>query len=162
MTTTEALNVLKPSGNTQGSLKSAYRQACKRYHPDVNPNGLELMKVINAAYAYLRKNMGTWDCNQQTSDISITEKMQAIFDKIKHLAEIQAEVCGSWLWVSGNTYPHKGVLKQAGLFWAKKKQQWYWRPAEYAKRGKKVFSMDQIRLTYGSVELRQEPVRAIA
>ena len=45
MNRTEALNILKPSGNDQESLKKAYRQASLKYHPDHNPDGLELMKL---------------------------------------------------------------------------------------------------------------------
>ena len=159
---TEALNVIKPQGNESGDLKTAYRQACKKYHPDVNPHGLELMKVINAAYALLTKHINKWNHTQQNNDISSTGKMQAIFDKIKHFEGINAEVCGSWLWVSGNTRKYRTELKAAGLFWARKKVQWYWRPADYKKRSKRVFSMDEIRLTYGSYDLDQEPMKAIA
>ena len=162
MNTQEAINTLKPKGNTASDLKTAYRQACKKYHPDVNPNGLELMKVINIAYNMLKENFGKWDYTQQSNTASITEQMQAIFDKIKFFKKIKAEVCGTWLWVSGDTWGYRKELKSAKLFWARKKQQWYWRPADYKKRSKKVFSMAEIRNTYGSIELKQEKVAALS
>jgi DnaJ-class molecular chaperone len=41
MTTQEALNILKPAGNTLDDLKTAKRDLAKKYHPDINPSGLE-------------------------------------------------------------------------------------------------------------------------
>lgn len=38
---------------------------------------------------------------------------------------IEIELVGSWIWVSGNTYPVKEQLKEAGIFWAGKKKKWY-------------------------------------
>jgi len=158
----QALNVLRPEGNTEEDLKSAYRAACKKYHPDINPHGLELMKVINTAYAFLKKNMRKWRHTQQTNDKGIDEILQDIFNKIKHLANIESEVCGSWLWVSGQTWRYKKQLKDHGFRWAPKKHQWYWRPAGYRKRTKRVLSMPEIREMFGSVELEQELQTAIA
>ncbi len=161
MNRTEALNVLRPQGNSLNDLKSAYRAACKKYHPDINPHGLELMKVINTAYAFLKKNMDKWSHNQQTDDISITEVLQEVFDKIKHFVNIESEVCGSWLWVSGETWRYKKELKAAGLRWAPKKHQWYWRPEGYRKKSRRVLSMGEIRTMFGSVEMEQEQLAAL-
>jgi hypothetical protein len=36
-----------------GELRAAYRRLMMRYHPDVNPSGLERCKDINAAYSIL-------------------------------------------------------------------------------------------------------------
>lgn len=158
----QALNVLRPNGNTLDDLKSAYRAACKKYHPDINPNGLELMKVINTAYSFLKKNVNKWSHTQQTNDIGIDDILQGIFDKIKHFSEIKSEVCGSWLWVSGQTWRYKKQLKEFGFRWAPKKTQWYWRPEGYRKRSRRVFSMSEIRKTFGSVELDQDLQSALA
>ena len=157
----EALNVLRPKGNTKDDLKSAYRQACKKYHPDVNPNGLELMKLINAAHDFLKKHIKKWNYQNVNEDIPIDEVMQAIFDKIKRFPGIEIEVCGTWLWVSGDTKPYKGQLKESGLKWARKKGQWYWSPAGYRKKSRRVFTMDEIRRTFGSQELDTEPLTAV-
>ncbi len=162
MNITEALNTIKPLGNTPDDLRSAYRAACKKYHPDVNPNGLEIMKAVNAAYSFLKKNLTKWNHTQQTNDTSIPDILQAIFDKIKHFGNIEAEVCGSWLWVSGETWRYKKELKAAGLKWAAKKRQWYWSPAGYKKRSKRVFEMPEIRALFGSCELDQEPLAAVS
>jgi len=158
----QALNVLRPSGNTLDELKSAYRQACKKYHPDVNPNGLELMKVINLAYDFLKKNLNKWNHSQQTNDKGIDEVLQDIFDKIKHFVNVKSEVCGSWLWLSGQTWRYKKELKELGFKWAPKKHQWYYRQGDYKKLSRHAWSMDEIRFRFGSIELEPELRESIA
>ena len=157
----QALNVLRPQGNTFEDLKSAYRTACKKYHPDLNPDGLELMKVINSAYAFLKENINKWNYTQQTSDTGLDEQIQAIFDKIKHFVNVKSEVCGAWLWLEGETWRYKKELKELKFKWASKKRQWYWNDGTFRKKSKRVLSMNEIRNLYGSVELDQEPLTAV-
>ena len=90
--------------------------------------------------------------------------MQAIFDKIKFFENIKAEVCGTWLWVSGDTWGYRKKLKAAEMYWARKKQAWYWRPpaAKCKKHNKKIFSMAEIRNKFGSIKLKQEKVVALS
>lgn len=40
----------KKEFNPSQSVKDMYRKACKLYHPDKNPNGEEIFKIINKAY----------------------------------------------------------------------------------------------------------------
>ena len=61
------------------------------------------------------------------------------------------ELCGSWLWIGGETKTHKDELKALGCRWSQKKGLWYWRHEEDGHRwykGKK--SMEEIRSKYGS------------
>lgn len=47
----DALKVLGLSGQVSPeSIKLAYKKACSKYHPDRNPAGLEIMKMVNVAY----------------------------------------------------------------------------------------------------------------
>ena len=164
MTREQALNVIRPLGNTLDDLKTAYREACKKYHPDINPNGLELMKVVNVAYEFLKEHFGKWSADQQTNDTSLTEAMQDVFNNIRHFVNIKTEVCGSWLWISGETWRYKKELGKngLGLKYASKKQMWYWNDGTFRKRGKRVFDMNEIRAKYGSVDLEQEPLSAVS
>jgi hypothetical protein len=44
---------LQGNGHTAEDLRQCYRRLMMRYHPDVDPTGLERCKDINAAYALL-------------------------------------------------------------------------------------------------------------
>jgi len=158
----QALNIIHPKGNSLDDLKMAYRIACKKYHPDINPDGLELMKLINTAHDFLKAHVNQWTYTQTSNSQGIDEILQEIFDKIKHLDGIKAEICGCWLWISGETRTHKAYLKEIKLRYAPKKKKWYWRPEGYKKKSKRVFSMNEIRLTFGSIDLEQQPSSAIA
>lgn len=68
-----------------------------------------------------------------------------------HLPGLVVELCGSWLWVRGETYQHRDALKSAGFRWSRDKQAWYRRPddAPAFRRGKPQ-DMQNIRSKYGS------------
>ena len=59
---------------------------------------------------------------------SLDSEVRAAFDKIIKIKNITVDVCGKWLWISGNTSKHKDELKEIGCLYHKKKGVWYWRP----------------------------------
>jgi len=158
----QATGVLKPEADTSDALKAAYRAACKLYHPDINPNGLEMMKLINTAYEFLKKHIGKWSHSDRGEGPGLDSQLSAIFDKIKHMVDVNAEICGCWLWVSGNTKVYKTQLKEAGFKWSSNKTAWYWHEAGYHKRSKRTFTMPEIRGLWGSEDLEQEPLTAFS
>jgi hypothetical protein len=164
MTIQEAMKVIKPGGNNKEDLQSAWRLLAKKYHPDINPDGLEIMKAVNAAYNLLMENINKWSIRSFTDDgsPSIDEALAAIYAKIRHLPDISLEVCGSWLWVTGNTYPVREPIKAAGLKFSSNKKAWYWHPEGYRKRSKKSFNMDEVRTMWGSQGLDSEPLQGVA
>ena len=141
----EALNILGVSGEYNPELiKLAYRKACKIYHPDRNPSGLEMMKLVNQAYDVLKNESGN-HAESNNYGQAINEALSAI----AHL-DLEIEVCGSWVWLHGDTRPHREILKANKFKWAPKKKLWYYRPEDYKSFGRGKFSMDEIRQTHGS------------
>jgi hypothetical protein len=149
-----ALNILKPESNTDQGIKQAYRTACKKYHPD-HGGDLEMMKLVNAAHEILLKENWTPEQGrtaQRSPDLAAEVKEK--WDAVKGLAGIKGEIIGTWIWVTGNTYPHKDLFKTAGFRFSGNKKAWYWHNDQgYKKRGKKRFSMDDIRSKWGSCDL---------
>jgi curved DNA-binding protein CbpA len=159
--------------NTLEELRKQYKELLKKYHPD-NPQGsTEATQDINAEYDKLfrllkdKHESNTEQTNNKTSyddmkyNFEEDEKLREVLQSIIHLSDITIEVCGSWIWVSGNTYPHKEELKQYGLKYASKKKQWYWHSEAFRKKGKKALSMDDIRSYYGSTEVQTEAIKRI-
>ena len=64
--------------------------------------------------------------------------------------DLVIEICGTWVWVAGDTVTHKQTLKTYGLFWSPSKRKWYWKPPNYARRNRKSMSMNYIRTAHGS------------
>lgn len=150
MNKNDALSILSISGNyTPETIKQAYRKACAKYHPDRNPAGLEMMKMVNQAYEALKNETGTVEKSTESDISSYGEEIFNALSQIINLG-LDIEICGAWVWLHGDTKPHKELLKKAGFRWAPKKMLWYYRPAEYKSRGRGQFTMDEIRLAHGS------------
>lgn len=139
---------------TLEDIKLAYRKACSTYHPDRNPAGLEMMKLVNAAYEAL-ENYIPIDIEEEAGTENYGEELNAALNAIFGLG-LEIEICGSWIWVSGDTRPHKEILKQAGFKWAPKKMMWHFRPAEYKSFNRGTWDMDKIREKHGSQVVRQK------
>lgn len=51
-------------------------------------------------------------------------------EAISNMNDVYFNIEGTWMWVSGNTKPHREELKRLGLRWAPKRKMWYKKPAE--------------------------------
>jgi hypothetical protein len=138
---------------TLDEVKAIYKKLAKQYHPDLGGDTLT-MQEINKEYAFASakaiKNDGQLSEEETENEIRFSEEYGQAIEKIIHLEGITIELVGYWIWVTGNTYPLKAILKEAGYFFASKKLAWYFRTGEYKvnKGGKK--SLDEIRSKYGS------------
>ena len=156
----DALSILALSATAdQVEIKTAYRKACIKYHPDRNPAGLEMMKAVNVAYQFLTEISynGTERPIDEAVNIDFGDMLNEAINAVIGLSGINIEVCGAWVWLSGNTKPHKESIKAAGYWWAKKKCSWYFRPADYKSRNKGDWDMEKIRDKYGSVSVSNTP-----
>jgi len=149
----DAAKILGISGDiTPEIVKRAYKVACSKYHPDRNPGGLEMMKAVNIAYEVLKDTTETIELNEGA--INYGEELNAAIGAIIDLPGLVIELCGSWLWVSGDTKPHKDAIKAAGFKWAPKKKMWSFHPADSRTSSRGRTDMDKIRDKYGSNQVR--------
>lgn len=140
---------------TIDEVKAMYKQLAKQYHPDCGGD-TETMQAINAEFAFAcakilkGENLSTEDTSEQ---IRLSEEYRKVLESIINLAGVTIELVGNWIWVTGNTYPVKKQLKEAGLFFASKKLAWYYRAEEFKTKGGKK-SLEEIRSKYGSEKVR--------
>lgn len=141
-------------------VKAAYKKLAKQHHPDCGGD-TATMQAINAEYAFAcakilkGENLSTEDAEEQ---IRLSEEYRQVIERIVHLAGIAIELVGHWIWVTGNTYPVRKQLKEAGLFFASKKVAWYYRAEEYKTKGGKK-TLDEIRRKYGSEAISNNSYR---
>ena len=119
-----------------------------------------MMKLINDAYSSfsdydfsieIKHTQNSTNCNDYLTTL------ENFFAAISDNTEIELELCGSWVWVSGNTKPIKETLKLLGLKWHSTKSMWYLAPLDESYKKKfygKTFSHDQVQSTYGSVKFK--------
>ena len=79
-----------------------------------------------------------------------------VLAKIINLKGIVIELIGVWLWVSGDTKPHRKELKEAGFWFAPKKLMWYFRPEGMKSRNHDPLDIRAIRNKYGSDVIQQK------
>lgn len=161
MSTKDALHILGlTTKNTIDDIKLAYRKSCSVYHPDRNPAGLEMMKLVNAAYKALDNYIPT-NIDEDAENANYGDALNAALNSIINLG-LHIEVCGSWIWVSGDTRPHKEILKSSNFKWAPKKAMWHFRPAEWKSLSRGKYTMDQIREKHGSQVIKTKSFAQIA
>jgi len=149
MKPSDAAKVLDLDGEiTPETVKTAHRAAAKKYHPDINPAGLEMMKIINMAFDTLKEFTGTIDaeCSNQDYPEALNDAINAIIN----LPGLLIEICGAWVWVTGDTRTHKDTLKASGYKFASKKKAWNFRPDNWKSKSQGRTSLEKIRAKYGS------------
>ena len=153
MNINEALNVLNLKGTvSKEELAKAYKRMAIKYHPDKNPSGVEMMKIINNAYEFLKGlNQEEFKHTDEKNAYNYSEDLEEVISEILKMQGVEIEICGNWIWLSGNTKEHKEKIKSLGCFWASQKKKWYYRPAEHKSfKRSKSWDMETIREKYGS------------
>lgn len=149
--------------------KKQFVKLCLKFHPDKGGTD-EDMKAINAEWDYLSKHNynihdskdgGTYtDWTQDVPD-DVTNEFSDIITSLVTMAGLEIEVCGSWLWVGGNTKEHKDSLKGMGMRWASKKHRWYKAPKDWKRKTHRELSMDEIRSKFGSQTVQGKQYAAL-
>ncbi len=146
--------------HTEQDLKIRYKELAKIHHPD-RGGETETMQKINTEYSYLIKNI--WKLKDENLDeseleekIFNDERYRNAINLILNLPNIEIELVGIWIWVTGNTFEVKDKLKEAGFFFASKKIAWYFRTDENKVKNKKEMSLEQIKVKYGSSKIKTD------
>jgi curved DNA-binding protein CbpA len=144
---------------TPETVKIAFRRAANKYHPDKGGSD-EMMKAVNQAYETLKDFSG----NLESGDLNYPDELNDAINAILNLADIEIEICGAWVWVTGETKQHSKELGKngAGFFYASKKKAWYYRPSDWVSKARGSFSMDDIRSTHGSQSVKGSKQKTIA
>lgn len=125
------------SVTTTEEAKKMYRKLAKQHHPDCGGDNETMAQIVNE-YEEVMKKLAA-------GDDEINDGYRAIIDAIINFDDLEIEIIGTWVWVTGNTYAAKDKLKELGFKWANNKKAWYWHEAEYKAFHKKKFSLDEIR-----------------
>ncbi|MEO1099775.1 MAG: hypothetical protein AAFX57_18785, partial [Bacteroidota bacterium] len=90
-----------------------------------------------------------------------------ILNQLMQIPDITIEVCGSWLWIGGNTKPNATKIKSidVGEFYkrgfSRSKSLWYFSPKGYRKRSKNELTMDDIRDLYDHTVINSKTRKGI-
>lgn len=145
-------------------LKKQYHKLAKKYHPDMGGTTIQFQQLQKDYESLLKKLLNGSKLNneQVNNEIVIDKAIRDIIDTLIHYNDLIIEVIGKWLWISGNTYAIKDILKSSGLTFIKKANVPYWvyKGSESSGRGK--MSLDDIKMKYGSTKVDLKPAKTIS
>ncbi|HHT96651.1 MAG TPA: molecular chaperone DnaJ [Clostridiales bacterium] len=151
------------SCETLEELKREYKKLLFIHHPDNKNGDEEITKAINGEYDFLfprlkntfKNAKGEQYTKQNDESINLYKD---IINSIIHLHNINIELIGSWLWVTGSTKEHKELFKQLKFKWSPKKSAWYHNGnVPYRKKSRKNYDMNGLRNLFGSEEVKTSP-----
>lgn len=144
--------------------KSLYRDLLKRFHPDNGETDDSTIKEINAEFSEWWKRYKNVHASDESGKTFYKENPEQditpfmdILSRIIHLTGIEIEICGSWIWVTGNTYPVHDVLNETGFRWSRSKKAWYWAYDLSNAKYRSHKTLNQIRYQYGSQKVGTTP-----
>lgn len=141
-------------------VKSIYHKMAIMLHPDKPTGNTQAMQDLNNQYdsAFMmlkdtHKSIKEGSEPYYTASTPTNEapsEFRDIISTLINLKGIDVELCGRWLWITGDTKSHKDILKSFGCKWCNTKQAWSWHFAEDSCRGRGRKNLDTIRNLYGS------------
>lgn len=143
---------------TQDTIKAKHKELVKKYHPDLN-HGIDdqMIKLINSAYDTLKDYNPSKEFKSFKKESGLSEKYKKALEVCLNLDNVITELCGTWIWLSGDTKAHKDKIKESKLFkWSPNKSMWYFRPDEYKVYNREKRDMMYIRSTYGSKIVKKD------
>ena len=152
------------------SLRAEYRKNCLKLHPD--KGGIaETFAEMQGEYERLIKLCVATEAgraNKENRKAHYTyETEKELMEAMEYFCNIQGvdvELCGCWLWITGNTFPVHEKIKEYGAKYSKNKSAWYWAATMSKGKCRGRYSWNKIRAKYGSIKLENEaePVYSIA
>jgi hypothetical protein len=140
-------------------LKRQYRKLSMIYHPDKG-GSVEQMQELNDEYDKLRTKL-KHGANLSEEESRLEDELDQVYkDVIAALVimpNIEIELIGKWIWISGDTFPIKDMIKELGFKFAGNKKMWYWHAQDdYKKKSKQKYSIDEIRDMYKNEKIQNK------
>ena len=145
-----------PIPETLEELKGLYRKLAQEHHPD-RGGDTAIMQAINAEYDDLfprlkdiHKNKDGETYTAHKASTETAGQFKDLITELMRMEDIEIEVIGCFVWVTGETKPHREQLKTLCFKWHNKKTAWFLAPDGYRPRSRKEYDLEEIRHMYGS------------
>lgn len=104
---------------------------------------------------HYKRNGDIWEAepDSQYATSETAGEFMDIIEKLMFIKPISVEICGSWVWVGGDTKSYKGMLKEMGFWYSSQKKMWY-HHRQVKRRHSNKWTIEQIRSVYGSKQYK--------
>jgi len=147
--------------STIETLRKAYKRNALKMHPDKGGSHSEFTQMSNEYNTILEKRLFATEESFSNDSVKMEKDLAQKINDIMSATGIEIEVSGSWIWVGGNTFESKDILKNAGFRFAGKKKMWYWSATMNEKRRGRL-SVEARRKKYGSVKIETKTRKVLA
>lgn len=143
-------------------VRALFHEFCLKMHPDKGGDH-DVFVSMNAEYETVISRAAASEAGRATAEDRRTgftfageKEIARMIAELMKVPGIVIEICGSWLWIGGETFTVHEQLKALGFKFSGKKKMWYWSPYMGAKRKRGRYSMEKIRDTFGSYLIENE------
>ncbi len=142
--------------------RKQFRELCLKLHPDKGGNQADFVamkdeydKMVGMLSAFEAGSASRENRKARYTTESEIELRKKI-EELLNIPEIVIEICGSWLWISGNTFAHHERIKAAGCKFSGAKKCWYFAVDMAQGKCRGRYSMAKIRAKFGSMTIESE------
>lgn len=129
-------------------VKRTFKELARKLHPD-NGGNSEEFKIMMNEYKIMfdrlknihqSKDGDTYKQKEESTETP--EQFASAINAVINLDGVEIELVGSWIWLNGNTYEYRDIIKAAGYFWSSKHKKWYFNgdTTKSKKHSKKSFT----------------------
>jgi curved DNA-binding protein CbpA len=151
------MNKFFQSTDSVEDIKKEYRKLVLIHHPDCGGDE-ETMKLLNQEYFFLLKNFDKTSSigtdgkeHKYTFDEERESEITEFLNKFHALqldSDVEADLIGLYVWITGNTRPVKDKLKEIGCWWHLTRECWYFKPSG-VRSGRSRGSLEDLADKYG-------------
>lgn len=148
--------------STIEELKQQYKKLAKELHPD-HGGTTEQMQELNKEYTDLFNKYKDIHKDKEGKTYTAREHTQEqpqdfinVINALITLDGITLDICGSWLWITGETLKYKDLLKKLKCKYSSNKKAWYYTSEPYHKKNKHMYTLNEIKTMFGDETLSQK------
>jgi len=134
---------------TKEEAKKIFRKWCIELHPDkASGNAVEFIKMQSQYESLLRGTFAYTTKDAKEESNALKDFINAN-EFVKGMDGVTVELTGTWVWLSGNTFSFKDIIKENGFKWSKSKKKWYKAPEGTVQKKKRGTNFKTIQKKYG-------------
>ena len=148
------------SCQTLDEAKALYKKLAMQLHPDLSGYDSKAdFQEMQSQFESFRPQREKFKGEQENWNAA---DFKDIINELMKIRNIEFEICGSFIWLSGETKANKEEIKAIKneafkpAQWHSKKLMWFFAPVDYRRFSGKNFEMDDIRKKYGSEKYQAE------
>ena len=148
--------------------RKLFRELAHKFHPDHGGDAEQFKAMVEEFqhfqhFTWNNAGKAKWGADYESKrDFTLSPETMERLRAVLRFHDVETEIIGTWLWVSGNTRAYKEQLKELGFRFCGKKKSWTYHSEPWKKRNGRVYSMDDIRSMHGTQRVDQEPDEQVA